>query len=85
VSNASSADPYLEVFVNPYAPANVVHHYDIPGTVGLQSPASGITLDITFAKMTGLPSTSTVLVLVNRGSSQTKSVTINQFGAISTD
>ena len=85
INNTDASNPYFDVFSGTYAPANIAYHYALPNVLGFQSPGSGFNVEINFAKVTGIPSTSTVIILINRGSPKTKTVTINAFGGVSTD
>jgi len=82
LNNADGANPYFDVFFNAYAPENIIHHYRLPDTVGISNPVEGSGFTMSFAKLTGLPSTSTAITLINRGSGQTRTITINQFGGL---
>ena len=80
INNTDGVNPYWDVFSDVYAPANITQHYALPNIIGIQTPAAGVSTTIIFAKLTGLPSASTTLVLQNRGSNQTRTIMLNEFG-----
>lgn len=85
LDNTDAAKPFVDVFVSPYAPANIIHHYALPNIISFQAPTVGSYQEILFGKLTGLPSTSTQVIINIRGTNFTKTITINSAGGISTD
>lgn len=81
--NINSSSPFVAVFSGSYAPANIKEHYQLSAQVSFSSPAVGSSTEITFSKLSGLPNMPESVVLMLRGSSLTKTITINASGGIS--
>jgi type II secretory pathway pseudopilin PulG len=81
--NTNSASPFVAVFSGSYAPASVKEFYALSGRISFQTPSSGNYQEIIFQKSTGIPSTSTTVVIALSGSSYSKTITINAAGGVS--
>lgn len=84
--NTADADPYADIYSgDAYAGGTVVEHYQLPKMLSLTAPVSGSSNDVHFAKFSGVPATSSAIIIKLRGSAQTKTITISEAGGISND
>lgn len=88
LDNVDTGKPFYALFRTAYVAANVVGQYPLPSNIryATTSIAAGGSLDITFAQISGVPSTSTTITLeLYRGGSAggtSESVSRNSSGRI---
>jgi type II secretory pathway pseudopilin PulG len=89
--NSTTTAPFYALFATSYSTGTVIGYYRLPATVrfATSSIAQGSFLEIIFAQNTGLPSTSTSIILELRGGSgggpaiASSTVNVNTNGLIS--
>jgi len=88
LSNVTNTAPFYALFMSSYSPSSTMGYYRLPPTVQYMtsSIAQGSSLDITFAQISGAPSTSTSITLKLSGGGPglvTSTITVNANGLIS--
>lgn len=87
LSNTTATAAFYALFANSYAPSTTVGYYRLPPSVQYMtsSIAQGSSLDITFAQISGSPSTSTSITLKIAAGGPgltTSTITVNASGLI---
>ncbi|MBI3671250.1 hypothetical protein HY249_00450 [Candidatus Azambacteria bacterium] len=83
---ANGADDYYQLFYgNSFLDANATEKIYLSGSVKFSDPAEGQNKDIIFDRVTGAATASYVVVSLPSDATQTKTITINSNGSISSN
>lgn len=84
--NSTSSTPFYALFKAPYSTSTVISRFTLPTRIefATSSIALGGTLDVTFAQLSGAPSTSTSIVVRQKADpSSSSTITVSASGLIS--
>lgn len=80
--NSTSTTPWYSIYKgSPYSSANVTEFYSLPTQVRFFSPGSGTTLNIEFAKRTGVTGGDTIIIELSPEGTQ-RTISVSPVGVI---